>query len=74
MAEVGQSAAARNRSSEVREESGPPRQGGQAAGLLRSQQTRAPAIPFHNLFHCELFGDAPMVSSETTEVGFYRGE
>jgi ADP-ribose pyrophosphatase YjhB (NUDIX family) len=72
-AEVGQSAA-ESVEREVREESGYRVKAVKLLACWDRNKHAHPAIPFHAyklLFLCEILGGAPMVSSETTEVGFF---
>ena len=72
-AEVGQSAA-ESVEREVREESGYLVKAVKLLACWDRNRHAHPPIPFHAyklLFLCEILGGAPMVSSETTEVGFF---
>jgi ADP-ribose pyrophosphatase YjhB (NUDIX family) len=72
-AEVGQSAA-ESVEREVREESGYVVKAVKLLACWDRDKHAHPPIPFHAyklLFLCEIRGGAPMVSSETTEVGFF---
>jgi ADP-ribose pyrophosphatase YjhB (NUDIX family) len=72
-AEVGQSAA-ESVEREVREESGYLVKAVKLLACWDRNKHAHPAIQFHAyklLFLCEILGGAPMVSSETTAVGFF---
>jgi len=72
-AEVGQSAA-ESVEREVREESGYLVKAVKLLACWDRSKRSHPAIPFYAyklLFFCEILGGAPMVSSETTKVGFF---
>ena len=72
-AEVGQSAA-ESVEREVREESGYLVKAVKLLACWDRNKHAHPAIPFHAyklLFLCEIAGGVPMVSSETTAVGFF---
>ena len=72
-AEVGQSAA-ESVEREVREESGYIVKAVRLLACWDRNKHPHPPIEFHAyklVFHCELLGGAPKVSSETTEVGFF---
>ena len=72
-AEVGQSAS-ESVEREVREESGYLVKAVKLLACWDRNRHPHPPIPFHAyklLFHCEITGGAPAISSETTEVAFF---